>query len=399
MGCAARSSIGSSALERRFLAGGQASRGRRDAIDRDGARRAVSARRAAGAQAGVRRHFSRDTAERCSSRCSRRRGRMRASLVGGSADARRRRRRPRRRRCDRRPPEDDRRRDRRADNAAAHRRARPRSSRGGILVVATLRHRSPVADGDATSAPPTRPTRSRAAFKISNILQNLFGEGVLSASFIPVYAPLVAAEDRGGGRPRGGRGRRAAGARGVGRSCSSASSRRRCSFRSSRQGFDGREARADDPPHADSVSRAPGIFVISAWCLGILNSHRKFFLSVLRAGALERRDDRRAARGPVRGSTRRDLAVTLGVGIGRRRGAAVPRAGADDAAASCGIFGSRWTTSRRTSARVVEELRAGVRQPRRRADQQLHRQLARVVSARAAWSRRSATRRRSSCCR
>src|SRR5512137_2420925 len=32
----------------------------------------------------------------------------------------------------------------------------------------------------------------RAAFRIPNFLQNLFGEGVLSASFIPVYAGLVA---------------------------------------------------------------------------------------------------------------------------------------------------------------------------------------------------------------
>src|SRR4030065_75072 len=32
----------------------------------------------------------------------------------------------------------------------------------------------------------------RAAFRIPNFLQNLFGEGVLSASFIPVYAHLLA---------------------------------------------------------------------------------------------------------------------------------------------------------------------------------------------------------------
>src|SRR3954462_6247244 len=32
----------------------------------------------------------------------------------------------------------------------------------------------------------------RAAFRIPNFLQNLFGEGVLSASFIPVYARLLA---------------------------------------------------------------------------------------------------------------------------------------------------------------------------------------------------------------
>src|ERR1700759_2778133 len=35
----------------------------------------------------------------------------------------------------------------------------------------------------------------RAAFRIPNFLQNLFGEGVLSASFIPVYAGLLARKD------------------------------------------------------------------------------------------------------------------------------------------------------------------------------------------------------------
>src|ERR1035437_8051030 len=34
----------------------------------------------------------------------------------------------------------------------------------------------------------------RAAIRIPNFLQNLFGEGVLSASFIPVYAGLLARE-------------------------------------------------------------------------------------------------------------------------------------------------------------------------------------------------------------
>jgi putative peptidoglycan lipid II flippase len=34
-----------------------------------------------------------------------------------------------------------------------------------------------------------------AAFKIPNFLQNLFGEGVLSASFIPVYSRLLAEGD------------------------------------------------------------------------------------------------------------------------------------------------------------------------------------------------------------
>src|SRR2546426_10174023 len=35
-----------------------------------------------------------------------------------------------------------------------------------------------------------------AAFRIPNFLQNLFGEGALSASFIPVYAALVARGER-----------------------------------------------------------------------------------------------------------------------------------------------------------------------------------------------------------
>ena len=35
-----------------------------------------------------------------------------------------------------------------------------------------------------------------AAFRIPNLLQNLFGEGALSASFIPVYASLLAHDDR-----------------------------------------------------------------------------------------------------------------------------------------------------------------------------------------------------------
>ena len=46
-----------------------------------------------------------------------------------------------------------------------------------------------------------------AAFRIPNFLQNLFGEGVLSASFIPVYAGLRAPRGGGGGptgRRRGG---------------------------------------------------------------------------------------------------------------------------------------------------------------------------------------------------
>ena len=76
-----------------------------------------------------------------------------------------------------------------------------------------------------------------------------------------------------------------------------------------------------------SSSRAPGIFVLGAWCLGILNSHRTFFLSYVAPvfwnlamiGAL-RRVRAAARRGGARGDPR--------LGVGRRRGAPDGRAAA-----------------------------------------------------------------------
>ena len=116
-----------------------------------------------------------------------------------------------------------------------------------------------------------------AAFRIPNFLQNVFGEGALSASFIPVYAKLLA------------------------------------------KGEDKEAARVADAvltllalitsvivligiltapywiilftKNFDENSReltirlvrilfpGAGLLVLSAWCLGVLNSHRRFFLS------------------------------------------------------------------------------------------------------------------------
>jgi putative peptidoglycan lipid II flippase len=116
-----------------------------------------------------------------------------------------------------------------------------------------------------------------AAFRIPNLLQNLFGEGVLSASFIPVYSRLLAVGDE---EESG----RVAGA--VGAILALATSvivlagvlltpyliwiiapgfhgaKRELTIRLVRILFPG-----------------AGLFVFSAWSLGILNSHRKFFLS------------------------------------------------------------------------------------------------------------------------
>jgi putative peptidoglycan lipid II flippase len=117
----------------------------------------------------------------------------------------------------------------------------------------------------------------RAAMRIPNFLQNLFGEGVLSASFIPVYARLLAQrEDEESGRVAGTVfslltlvtsvlvlagvlatpyliDAIAPGYRGE---------TRRLAIQLVRIFFPG-----------------VGLLVLSAWCLGILNSHRKFFLS------------------------------------------------------------------------------------------------------------------------
>jgi len=116
-----------------------------------------------------------------------------------------------------------------------------------------------------------------AAFRIPNFLQNVFGEGALSASFIPVYARLLAQDDEDE-------------ADRVAWSVFSmlalivsllvlvgvlatpilinaiapgfAGDKRDLTIRLVRIFFPG-----------------AGLLVLSAWCLGVLNSHRRFFLS------------------------------------------------------------------------------------------------------------------------
>ena len=117
----------------------------------------------------------------------------------------------------------------------------------------------------------------KAAFRIPNLLQNLFGEGVLSASFIPVYAALLAKGER------------------------DEADRMAAAIFSLLSllisilvligvlatpllidviapGFKGAK-------HELTVSLVrilfpgAGFLALSAWCLGVLNSHRRFFIS------------------------------------------------------------------------------------------------------------------------
>lgn len=117
----------------------------------------------------------------------------------------------------------------------------------------------------------------KAAFRIPNFLQNLFGEGVLSASFIPVYANLLARGDKEEARKTAG-----AVAALLALSTSllvligvlSAG----WLIDAIAPGFRG-EKRELTVLLVRILFPGAGLLVASAWCLGVLNSHRKFFIS------------------------------------------------------------------------------------------------------------------------
>ena len=117
-----------------------------------------------------------------------------------------------------------------------------------------------------------------AAFRIPNLLQNLFGEGALSGSFIPVHAGARARAASTPPPP-------------TPRAPCSRCSRSRCrcwsllgvlgapvlvsvvapGFAGAKRELTVRLVRVLFP--------GAGLLVASAWCLGVLNSHGKFLLS------------------------------------------------------------------------------------------------------------------------
>ncbi|MGA2213226.1 MAG: murein biosynthesis integral membrane protein MurJ [Bryobacteraceae bacterium] len=116
-----------------------------------------------------------------------------------------------------------------------------------------------------------------AAFRIPNFLQNLFGEGVLSASFIPVYARLLAeGDEEEAGMVAGAVGATLALAVAV--LCFAGVLATPWLIDIIAPGFSG--AKRDLTVSLVRVLfPGAGLLVFSAWCLGILNSHRKLFLS------------------------------------------------------------------------------------------------------------------------
>ena len=116
-----------------------------------------------------------------------------------------------------------------------------------------------------------------AAFRIPNFLQNVFGEGALSASFIPVYANLLA---------RGDKEEAARVADAVLTLLALATSVIVLIGVLTTRFFVGLFAASFDPATRELTIQliriffpGAGLLVLSAWCLGVLNSHRKFFLS------------------------------------------------------------------------------------------------------------------------
>ncbi len=116
-----------------------------------------------------------------------------------------------------------------------------------------------------------------AAFRIPNLLQNLFGEGSLSASFIPVYSRLLA------------EGRKEEAGRVAGTILAalvllvSALVFLGIAFAPQMVWLlaPGLDAESQQLTAAMMRVILPGLalLVVSAWCLGILNAHRRFFLS------------------------------------------------------------------------------------------------------------------------
>lgn len=117
----------------------------------------------------------------------------------------------------------------------------------------------------------------KAGFRIPNILQNLFGEGVLSASFIPVYSRLLSkGEDEAASLLAW-----AVGALlGVAVAILVAVGVFAAPFLidAIAPGFHG-DKRELTIQLVQILFPGAGLLVISAWCLGVLNSHHRFFAS------------------------------------------------------------------------------------------------------------------------
>lgn len=117
----------------------------------------------------------------------------------------------------------------------------------------------------------------KAGIRIPNILQNLFGEGVLSASFIPVYSKLISEGDEETAATLAW-GVGALLALGVAILVALGVWATPWLIAVIAPGFTG-DKRALTVTLVRILFPGAGLLVLSAWCLGVLNSHHRFFAS------------------------------------------------------------------------------------------------------------------------
>ena len=116
-----------------------------------------------------------------------------------------------------------------------------------------------------------------SAFRIPNFLQTMFGEGVLSASFIPVYARLLAQKDEEeAGRVAGAVAAMLALVVSIFVLIGVLATPYFIDLIA--PGYQG-ATRELTVQLVRVLFLGAGLLVMSAWCLGILNSHRRFFVS------------------------------------------------------------------------------------------------------------------------
>jgi putative peptidoglycan lipid II flippase len=116
-----------------------------------------------------------------------------------------------------------------------------------------------------------------AAFRIPNFLQNIFGEGALSASFIPVYAKLLAHDDE---KEAAHVANAVLGLLALAVSVIVLAGVLATPYiiTAIAPGFEG-ETRELTIRLVRILFPGAGLLVLSAWCLGVLNSHHRFFIS------------------------------------------------------------------------------------------------------------------------
>ncbi len=117
-----------------------------------------------------------------------------------------------------------------------------------------------------------------AAIRIPNVLRNLLGEGSLSAAFVPVYSSLLEGDGAEGEAPA------LLARRVLGRLVLLAGFLSALGValapwltRIVAPGFDA-EASALTTQLVRILFPMAGVMILAAWCLGVLNSHRRFFL-------------------------------------------------------------------------------------------------------------------------